>query len=105
MVHVDSFWDNLGRKIAGTKPYFEGQTNPPQVTFKYDVLDRGIQRSEPDANGNRALFKTEYHPYSVVTTDAKNIERTTKYGLDGGIVEKMSHSMPLKFTSITRTVN
>ncbi|WP_185829744.1 RHS repeat-associated core domain-containing protein, partial [Vibrio penaeicida] len=97
MVHVDSFWDNLGRKIAGTKPYFEGQTNPPQVTFKYDVLDRGIQRSEPDANGNRALFKTEYHPYSVVTTDAKNIERTTKYGLDGGIVEK---NEPLNATQI-----
>ncbi|WP_105900745.1 RHS repeat-associated core domain-containing protein [Vibrio gangliei] len=89
LVTVDTLWDRNGRKIQVTRPQFITNTKPaPKVTFKYDDLDREIEKSEPAANGSRAVFKTNYSGLKTTIVDARGFSHSTQSNLLGHILRK-----------------
>lgn len=47
-VFQDTDYDEYGRAVRKTTPYFETETAPPIVTRAYDVLDRTVLITRPD---------------------------------------------------------
>ncbi|EGR1420496.1 type IV secretion protein Rhs [Vibrio cholerae] len=88
-VVVDTEWDTAGRKVSITRPQFIGSTSPaPKVTFKYDLLNREIEKSEPTDRGGRSVFKTAYEGNVTTITDAKGNIHKTLTNVMGFIVRK-----------------
>ncbi|ENM5847923.1 RHS repeat-associated core domain-containing protein, partial [Vibrio mimicus] len=88
-VVVDTEWDTAGRKVSITRPQFIGSTSPaPKVTFKYDLHNREIEKSEPTDRGGRSVFKTAYEGNVTTITDAKGNIHKTLTNVMGFIVRK-----------------
>ncbi len=88
-VSVDSTWDTSGRKLSVTKPYFvNNRANQASISFKYDLLNREIKRSEPNSNGQKAEFHTSYDALTTTMTDAKGHEHVSKSNVMGYLISK-----------------
>ncbi|MGF1749350.1 SpvB/TcaC N-terminal domain-containing protein, partial [Vibrio cionasavignyae] len=87
-VSIRTTWDLNGRKVAMTRPHFVRQHNAPTVTFRYDLLNREIEKSEPASSGKQAVFITSYRGLSTDALDAKGNKHTTIANVMGYITQK-----------------
>ncbi|MDW6002749.1 RHS repeat-associated core domain-containing protein [Vibrio mangrovi] len=87
-IAVDTTWDRNGRKLKVTRPHFLSDTNPPVVTFGYDLLNREVLKSEPADGGKRAVYQTIYQGLKTTVTDARGYQHSTQSDVMGYILRK-----------------
>ncbi|RXG84820.1 FG-GAP-like repeat-containing protein [Bradyrhizobium zhanjiangense] len=75
-IFQDTDYDEYGRVVRQTLPYFEGESTPPTLTRAYDALDRTILLTQPN---RMAYARTTYQGRKTVveTTLDTRIARTT----------------------------
>ncbi|MCE0494154.1 RHS repeat-associated core domain-containing protein [Vibrio salinus] len=88
-VSVSTGWDTSGRKIMVSRPAFVSQkSKAAYVTFRYDILDRETEKSEPSATGNRAVYRSSYSGLTTTSTDAKGNKHYITYDVMGYVQRK-----------------
>lgn len=73
----DTDFDEYGRVVRKTTPFFDNDAAPPVITRTYDVLDRTYVITQPD---RKAITRTTYHGRATIvetTIDAKTTAKTT----------------------------
>lgn len=89
LVVVDTRWDRNGRKLSVTRPQFVGtKAAAPVVTFKYDALNREIEKQEPANSDRIATFVTTYDGYKTSVKDARGYIHSTVTNVMGHILRK-----------------
>ena len=73
-VFRDTVYDNQGRVVASTVPYFEGE-DIQWNRVEYDVLGRVVKESQPSPRG-AIVTTTEYNGFSATTHSPKGHTKT-----------------------------
>ncbi|WP_084299120.1 FG-GAP-like repeat-containing protein [Bradyrhizobium sp. WSM1743] len=71
----DTDYDEYGRVVRKTTPYFEDELAPPVITRTYDVLDRTVLITQPDRH---ASTKTTYKGRATIVETTIDSTRTAK---------------------------
>lgn len=74
-IFQDTDYDEYGRVIRQTKPYFENELTPPTIARAFDKLDRVYWIKQPDPN---SFTKTFFHGRSVTVESSLNGSTTSK---------------------------
>ncbi len=85
-VNSDVVYDNLGRAIERTEPYFDGDPKHWSV-ITYDILGRPTKVTLAD----ESISTTEYNGLTTVTTNDKGHKKTETRNVLGEIVSVKDH--------------
>lgn len=83
----DTFYDDLGRVIQQSVPYFTGAT-PYYTRFKYDVLGRAVETTNPDDS----VIKVNYDGLTTITTNPLNQQVTKIANVYGKIIKSIDNN-------------
>jgi RHS repeat-associated protein len=81
-IRVSKQYDNLGRLLKQSRPYFVAGGTPQWTTYTYDALGRVATTTYPDASTSQAA----YHGLVTTTTNGLNQTRTVTKDSDGQTV-------------------
>jgi RHS repeat-associated protein len=77
-VYVDTHYDNQGRVLKTSSPYFSYSTSSAVfwITPTYDDFDRQIELTYPKEDETYLRSYTDYDGFQLISTDAKNRNKT-----------------------------
>ena len=90
-VFADRGYDNLGRTVVQSEPYYQGDTTcgaqPCVNVINYDLLGRAVKATA----ANSGISTTRYQGYQTIATNALGQHKTDTHNALGELIEVKDH--------------
>lgn len=95
---VVTTYDALGRVLTVSDPFLLNEETPKFTSYVYDVFDRVISKSHPDAGVVTYSYQIVGSIYRIQETHPGNRIRTSEYDFSGRLVKSIDNGGSIEYT-------